>query len=318
MSAIVSIHDANLLDTAEVRVSAGASSRAQPRSSASRVLSNGRASDAGEGVGPLVVELSRTLDDVRESQRLRWRVFADEMGATLPVHRELGPGFDHDQWDDHCDHLLVRDAATRALVASTRILTGGRAWTAGGFYSQGEFDLAGLRDLPERVMEVGRTCVDPAHRNGAAISSLWAGLARYMVAEAFDAMIGCASVPLAPDDHATASWLDELCRLSAGPDSLRVTPLHGLAAAGFDLERGAALRAAAVATPDKPALPPLLKGYLRLGAYLCGPPCYDPVFGTADVFIYLDVRRIPARYHRHFLRDVRVAESNDAMVAGEF
>lgn len=272
--------------------------------------------DAAAALGPLVVELARTTADVRDSQRLRWRVFAEEMGATLPVHRELGPGFDHDLWDDHCDHLLVRDAATRALVASTRILTASRAWVAGGFYSQGEFDLAGLRDLPERVMEVGRTCVDPAHRNGAAISSLWAGLARYMVAESFDAMIGCASVPLAPGDDATASWLDELCRLSAGPESLQVTPLHALADAGFDLERGHALRAADARA--KPVLPPLLKGYLRLGAYLCGPPCYDPAFGTADVFIFLDVRRIPARYHRHFLRDVRVAEASDALVAGEF
>ncbi|MFN4262353.1 MAG: GNAT family N-acetyltransferase [Thioalkalivibrionaceae bacterium] len=271
-------------------------------------------SDA-EPHGPLIVELAQSTSDVRESQSLRWRVFHDEMGAELPVHRELGPGFDHDAWDDFCDHLLVRDAVSRRLIASTRILTGSRAWTAGGFYSQGEFDLSGLRDLPERVMEVGRTCVDPAYRGGGAIASLWAGLARYMVSESFDAMIGCASVPIPANDHLTASWLDALCTRHMGPESLRVQPLHGLTEAGFDLERGDIERTSSTTSF---APPPLLKGYLRLGAYLCGPPCYDPAFGTADVFIFLDVQRIPARYHRHFLRDVRVAEPNDAMVAGEF
>lgn len=235
----------------------------------------------------LVTELASTPADVLASQRLRYRVFAEEMGARLPTADQ---GIDADDYDAFCRHLLVREVDTAEVVASTRILVSEDAPAAGGFYSQGEFDLGAVVELPGRVMEVGRTCVRADYRNGWAINALWTGLARVMTRGRFDFLIGCASIPFVPGDKAMHALLHELYANHPSLPEYRVRPRQAVPA----LPRGSASPA---------PLPPLLKAYLRLGARICGEACWDPDFGVADVFILLDVRDVPDRYRRHFLRE---------------
>ena len=235
----------------------------------------------------LVTELASRPADVLACQRLRYRVFAEEMGARLPT---ADLGIDADGYDAFCRHLLVREADTADVVACTRILVSDDAPVAGGFYSESEFDLGALVDLPGRVMEVGRTCVRADYRTGWAINALWTGLARVMTRERFDFMIGCASVPFVPGDKAAHALLNQLYANHTSPPQYRVHPRQPIPA-----------MPGASASPAP--LPPLLKAYLRLGARICGEACWDPDFGVADVFIFLDVRDVPDRYRRHFLRE---------------
>lgn len=235
----------------------------------------------------LVTELASSQADVLACQQLRYRVFAEEMGARLPT---ADRGIDADGYDAFCRHLLVREVDTGEVVASTRILISDDAPAAGGFYSQGEFDLGALADLPGRVMEVGRTCVRADYRTGWAINALWTGLARVMTRGGFDFMIGCASIPFAAHDKAAHALLKQLYAQHPSPPQYRVHPRQPIPA-----------MPGASASPAP--LPPLLKAYLRLGASICGEACWDADFGVADVFILLDVREVPDRYRRHFLRE---------------
>jgi putative hemolysin len=235
----------------------------------------------------LFAALASTQLDIIASQRLRYQVFAEEMGAQLP---SADRGIDVDGYDPFCRHLLVREAATGDVVASTRILDSARAAEAGGFYSQSEFDLGQLGHLPGRVMEVGRTCVRADYRTGGAINSLWTGLARYMTENHFDYMMGCASIPFTPGDVAAHALLNQLYTAHPAPEHFRVQPRCPVPRVWTH--------------PASPArMPPLLKAYLRIGAWICGEACWDPEFGVADVFILLDVKQVPERYRRHFLRE---------------
>lgn len=235
----------------------------------------------------LVTELASRSVDVLASQRLRYRVFAEEMGARLAGADE---GIDRDPYDEHCKHLLVRETDTGDVVASTRILVSDDAPAAGGFYSQSEFELGALEHLPGRVMEVGRTCVRSDYRNGWAINALWTGLARFMTAHRFDYMMGCASIPFNPGNNATLSLLERLYLDHPAPEQYRVLPRNPVPHGDTPL------------SPTPAPMPPLLKAYLRLGARICGEACWDPDFAVADVFILLDVNQVPDRYRRHFLR----------------
>ncbi|WP_423823039.1 GNAT family N-acyltransferase [Salinisphaera sp. SPP-AMP-43] len=218
--------------------------------------------------------------DIDASLALRHRVFIEEMGAPI--------GQERDALDDFCLHLIVREAATDQAVASTRILTHEAAIAAGGFYSAAEFDIDRVLARPGRFLEIGRTCVAPAFRSGAAIAMLWHGLADLIRADDYDHLIGCASIDLRDGlDRAQAICRDILARQPL-PTSRRVVPRQTLPPGSGRL-------------PKSVRLPPLIKAYLRLGARVGGPPCHDPSFGVADVFMHLDVARISPRYARHFL-----------------
>ncbi|MGF1642079.1 MAG: GNAT family N-acetyltransferase [Thiotrichales bacterium] len=233
----------------------------------------------------LVVELAADAQDVLESQRLRYRIFAEEGGARL----EGGDaGVDRDYYDTFCQHLLVRDTETGEVVASTRILTDTQARQTGGFYSADEFELNGLLPLPGRVMEIGRTCVHRDYRSGGAISVLWSGLARFMTIHRFDYLIGCASVSLSDGGAQINAIMRDLRATHMSDEQHRVTPRLALPPQPV--------------TATKPQLPPLLKAYLRLGAKACGEPCWDRAFNVADVFILLDLDQLNPRYQRHFLQ----------------
>ncbi len=232
----------------------------------------------------LSVELVQDPQTLEAAQALRYQVFSEECGARLGT---ASMGLDQDIFDLHCEHLVVRDRRSGEIVATTRLLDSQGAQQAGGFYSESEFQLVGLPQLRGRILEIGRTCVHARFRNGATISVLWSGLAQLMNERRYEFLMGCASVSMADGGiqaHAVMQRLREryLCRewLNAIPR----LPLPEI-----DLPENVTAQ-----------LPPLLKAYMRLGAKLCGEPCWDPQFNVADVFILLRREQLCPRYARHF------------------
>ncbi|KND42817.1 GNAT family N-acetyltransferase [Streptomyces stelliscabiei] len=237
------------------------------------------------------VTLARSEEDVRAAQRLRHDVFAGEMGALLAGP---WPGLDADPFDAYCDHLLVRDTLTGEVVGTYRLLPPERAAVAGRLYSESEFDLGALDALRPSLVEVGRSCVHPDHRDGTVIALIWAGIARYMVQGGHEWLAGCCSIPLADGGAlATGTW-DRVRGRNLAPEEFRVRPLLPW------VPKEEAAR-------GRTELPPLLRGYLRLGAWVCGEPAHDPDFGVADLYVLLSMRRVDARYLRHFLSLVPAA-----------
>jgi putative hemolysin len=167
--------------------------------------------------------VSLAVDDseIREAQRLRYMVFAEEMGARLS---SLHPGLDTDLYDPYCDHLLVREMSSGEVVGTYRILTPDSAQRVGSYYSEQEFDLTRLSFLRPRMAELGRSCVHPAHRSGGVIARLWIGLADYMTRYGYEYIVGCASVGMAEGGHAAASIHRQLAERHLAPIEWRVTP----------------------------------------------------------------------------------------------
>ncbi|MBZ4194857.1 MAG: GNAT family N-acetyltransferase [Candidatus Contendobacter sp.] len=168
----------------------------------------------------LTTRFARSREEVAAAQRLRYAIFAEEMGAKL--HNRI-PNLDHDRLDAYCLHLIVRDALNR-IVGCTRILTTEAAQRAGGFYSQTEFDLTPVLDLPGRFMEIGRTCIHPDYRNGAAINALWSGLAAFIAEQRIDYLIGCASMPLGANGGEAQALYADLAQRHLVSEALRVRP----------------------------------------------------------------------------------------------
>lgn len=252
-------------------------------------------------LGTLEVRLARTAADVRRAQRLRFNVFYKEMSA-VPHAAALLARRDIDPYDAVCDHLLVVDHATPnrfgrpGVVGTCRLLRQEVAERHAGFYSSGEFDVAALlaRHRGARFLELGRSCVLPPHRNRRTVELLWHGIWSYVLQHRLDVMIGCASLE-GIDPGRLALPLSFLHHFARAPEAWRVSALtdrrvemNRLPAAAID--RKAALH----------ALPPLIKGYLRLGAGIGDGAVIDRQFGTTDVFIVLPVAAINARYIGHF------------------
>jgi putative hemolysin len=232
------------------------------------------------------VTLAREESDVRAAQGLRHDVFAREMGACLQSGAESG--LDVDAFDAFCDHLLVRDDRTGQVVGTYRLLPPDRASAAGRLYSESEFDLGPLADIRPGLVEVGRSCVHPDHRDGAVISLIWAGIARYMMDGGHEWLGGCCSVPLTDGGALAAGTWDRVQARHLAPEEYRVRPL--LPWSHEDVPRS-----------GRTELPPLLRGYLRLGAWVCSPPALDVDFDVADLYVLLSMRRVNPRYLRHFL-----------------
>ena len=229
--------------------------------------------------------LARSAVEVREAQRLRWRVFADEGGARLASSEN---GFDVDAFDAHCIHILVRDLAIDQVIGTYRVLTGAASLYTGGFYSETEFDLARLDHLRLRIAELGRSCVHPDYRSGAVIALLWGAIAELATANACDILIGCASVSMSDGGHTAAALNERLTREHLAPPEYRVTPRTPVHLAGRDPARAQ-------------ATPPLMKGYVRAGAWVCGAPHWDADFNTADFMMMLQMGALDQRYARHYL-----------------
>ena len=234
----------------------------------------------------LHVGLAVSPAEVRAAQRLRHQVFVEEMGARLDCAE---PGIESDHYDPFCQHLIVRDHANGTVVGCYRILTDGRAALAGGYYSQSEFDLTRILAMPGRFMEVGRTCVHPDYRSGAVIGLLWQGLARFMVMNKFDYLMGCASIPLRTGTGEALAIYRRLADRHLSPEEWRVYPKVPLPQVQL------------TGTEEKVAVPPLVRAYLRAGAMICGEPSWDPHFNVADLFILMRADAIDERYVRHFV-----------------
>jgi putative hemolysin len=248
----------------------------------------------GGNATALRVGMARSAADLEEAQRLRYAVFAQEMGAKLGNSVEA---VDHDDFDMYCDHLLVREAESGRVVGTYRILPPHRREQIGRLYSESEFDLARLGHLRSSLIEVGRSCVAPEHRTGSAILMLWAGLAQYMRKGNYRHLIGCASTSLADGGLQAAGLRDRLQDYLCAPE-YRVFP-H----VPFPHER--------IARPASVEVPPLIKGYLRLGAKVCGEPAWDPDFNSADFLIWLSLDTMSPRYARHF--DLLAAQGEAAI-----
>jgi len=234
----------------------------------------------------LSIGLARSDDEVAAAQRLRWQIFAEEQGVDL---QGAVPGVDADGLDEFCDHLVVRHIATERIVGTCRLLTTENAQRHGGYYSEREFEFGSLLKSGRRLLEIGRSCVHREHRNGGTIALLWSGIAAYQLQARHDAIIGCASIPLGNQMAQNAALAHRLAA-NCPPAHLRVVPRRELPVQpGNHGDHALA------------AIPPLIKGYLRCGAIVCGAPYWDESFNTADLFMYLSVDRIEARYARHFL-----------------
>ena len=232
----------------------------------------------------LSVGLAHSEREILEAQKLRYRIFAGELGANLPTRT---PGVDQDIYDTYCEHLVVRDENSGAVVGTYRILSPENARQIGSYYSENEFDLTRLQHLRPRMVEIGRSCVHADYRTGTTITLLWAGLAKYMLENRYDYLIGCASISMADGGHAAASLFNRLGE-NMSPIEYRVFPRCPLPLAALK--------------NDLPAeLPPLIKGYLRAGAYVCGDPAWDPDFNTADLPILMPMSRLDGRYAKHFM-----------------
>ena len=237
----------------------------------------------------IVVSWAAHQDEVRAAQKLRFDVFAGEMGARLnsPI-----PGHDIDLFDNYCEHLIVRDQASQEVIGTYRILTPVQAKRVGSTYSDTEFDLTRLRALRPRMVELGRSCVHPKHRHGGVIMALWSALAEFMVRNQLDTMIGCASVPMLHNgivsgDVAASIW-HQVQATHLAPIEQHVRPRLPL-----PIEK--------LNTQLEVEPPALIKGYLRLGAKVLGPPAWDPDFNSADLPMLMRIADMPARYRKHFL-----------------
>jgi putative hemolysin len=232
----------------------------------------------------LVLSLASTTEEVREVQRLRYKVFIEGGGLTSLENPE---GLDSDEFDEHCDHLIVRDSVSLKVVGTYRMLSAAKARRIGRFYSENEFDLGRLNNVRGRIVEAGRACIHPDYRGGSVIMLLWSGLADYMRRERCDFLVGCASMSLADGGHNAVAVYRSIAAKHAAPPEYRVTPHLPFPIGSID--------AAA-----KAQVPALIKGYMRSGAWVCGDPAWDPDFESADIFLMLPLANLDSRYAKHY------------------
>ncbi|HEX3413118.1 MAG TPA: GNAT family N-acyltransferase, partial [Stellaceae bacterium] len=244
--------------------------------------------------GPLQVRLAETIADVDAAQALRYRIFYERLGAQ-PLPEMARRRRDIDQFDNDCDHLLVLDHSrgTGSVVGTYRLIRRDAAARLGGFYSAKEFDISPVVLHPGEILELGRSCVDPAYRNRSAMQLLWSGIAAYVFHYDVVLMFGCASLPgINPD--ALSTPLSYLHQYHLAPPALRP---RALADRYVEMCR---LRPCAIdAARAMPALPPLIKGYLRLGGFVGDGAVVDEQFNTTDVCIVVKTDLVTEKYSRH-------------------
>lgn len=254
-------------------------------------------------IGSLVVRLAATSAEIEAAQSLRYKVFVEEMGARLPPEA-MRARRDFDRIDAYCDHVLVLDTARDGdaedqIVGTYRLLTQETARRFGGFYSQGEYDVDGLvaRHADKQFMELGRSCVLAEYRTKRTIELLWQGNWAYALSHRIDAMFGCASFP-GDRAYAHALALSFLNQVAAAEGDWAVGAVGGRGVA-MDMMPAEAIQPRAALA----GMPPLIKGYLRLGAMTSREAVVDHEFRTTDILIILPVRQISERYVNHYGSD---------------
>jgi putative hemolysin len=279
-------------------------------STASVLIAADEIGGAGPGTtGPrytLLLSTDAALIDA--AQRLRHEVFTSEPGFDLSG---AAPGFeagrDADRFDEFCDHLLVREDDSGELVGCYRMLPPPGAIAAGGLYTATEFDVSALDALRPTLVEMGRAVVREDHRNGGVVLLMWAGILAYLDRSGYDYVAGCVSVPLdggngEPLGTQIRGVRDYVRKRHAAEHTVR--PYRPVVVDGKSLDD--------IAPPDRLGVPPLMRGYLRLGAKVCGEPAHDPDFGVGDFPALLDKREADVRYLKR-LRSVSQATA----VAGD-
>jgi putative hemolysin len=250
--------------------------------------------------GNLQVRLAETPADIAAAQALRYRIFYEQMGAR-PLPEMALRHRDFDAFDDICDHLLVLDHSqgAEAVVGTYRLIRREAARRHGSFYSAAEYDIAPLLAYPGEILELGRSCVEPSYRARPAMQLLWSGIAAYVFHYRIDLIFGCASLP-GTDPGAVAAPLAYLYHHHLAPPALRPRALA---------ERYVDMRV--VDPPDidparvLPMLPPLIKGYLRVGAFIGDGAVIDEQFNTTDVCIVLKTELVTEKYLRHYVRQAK-------------
>ena len=252
--------------------------------------------------GTLQVRLADTVGEIDAAQALRYRVFYDEMGA-IPSPEMARRERDFDDFDGICDHLLVIDHArgsfAQAVVGTYRLIRRKAAEHHGRFYSAAEYDIAKITAYPGEILELGRSCVDPSARDRSTMQLLWRGIAAYVFHHDIALMFGCASLP-GTDADALALPLSYLYHHHLAPPALRPRALpHRF----VDMRR---LDAAAL-DPARTLgdLPPLIKGYLRVGGFVGDGAVIDHQFNTTDVCVVVKTDLVTDKYYRHYERQAR-------------
>ena len=251
----------------------------------------------------LLLSTDPTLVD--DAQRLRHEVFTSEPGFDLVGGAD---GRDADRFDEYCDHLLVREDHSGELVGCYRMLPPPGAIASGGLYSATEFDVGELDQLRPSLVEMGRAVVRHDHRNGGVVLLMWAGILAYLDRSGYDYVTGCVSVPVqgtpeeTPGSHIRAVR-DFVRKRHASP--FTVHPHRPVVLDGKGLDD--------IEPPARTTLPPLMRGYLRLGAEVCGDPAHDPDFGVGDFPALLDKRNADVRYLQRLRSVSQASEMSDGM-----
>jgi len=268
--------------------------------------------DAETRLGTLEVRLAATQEEVDAAQALRYRVFYEEMGAKPTPEMALRQR-DFDKYDEQCDHLLVLDHARKnksPVIGTYRLIRREAAKKCGGFYSASEYDVSALTQYPGEILELGRSCIDAEYRTGQVMQILWRGLTTYIFRYNIVLLFGCASLP-GTDPKALALPLSYLHYHHLAPPGLcpkalpdRYVDMRLMPREAFD--PNVAFDSLKV-DPRSGAnsLPPLIKGYIRVGGFVGDGAVIDPQFNTTDVCVIVKTDLITSRYIRHYERSNR-------------
>jgi putative hemolysin len=269
------------------------------------VAESTEASSVFASAGPLVVRLAEDPRDIDAAQALRYRVFYEEMSAR-PTPEVAADKRDADEFDAVCDHLLVVDrrkqhAGARGVVGTYRVLRRAPAEAFGRFYSASEYDISPIVAHGGEILELGRSCVDADYRSGATMQLLWQAIAAYVFRHDIEVMFGCASLP-GTDPDALALPLSYLYHYHLAPPALRPRALvdRYVPMTRLPVDRIKTKTAHA-------SLPPLIKGYLRLGGFVGDGAVIDDQFNTTDVCINVKTELVTEKYSRHYERKRREA-----------
>ncbi|MCB1931650.1 MAG: GNAT family N-acetyltransferase [Candidatus Accumulibacter sp.] len=225
------------------------------------------------------VTLARGTHEVRATQRLRYHVFGTEIEAR-PQGRI--PGHDCDLYDPYCQHLVAREAASEELVGSLRILSPGAAERVGSYHAENIFDIGRLRKLRPRMAEVGRVCIHPDFRGSDAPALLWRGLVDHLLSRDHQILMSCVPIGIADGGRHAANVFQQIHAQQMAPIDYRVFPLHRLPVGHLADHRHT-------------VMPRLIEDYLRVGAWVCGEPAWNPDFNTADLMLILPMARLARR-----------------------
>jgi len=231
----------------------------------------------------IIADWVQTDKDLKSVQQLRYKIFKKELGANIKG------SLDRDKLDEYCEHLIIKDSFSDKPVGTYRVLTPFKAKEFGSLYTESEFDIGPLSDLKDNMIELGRACIDKKYRTGSVIMMLWAEIAKFMLTNNYRYLIGCSSVSVKDGGHNAANIYQSLKEHKQFLEIEKVKPLNPLPVNKLFNNQQA-------------SIPPLLTGYIKLGAKIIGKPAWDPEFQTADFLTLLDLYDLPDRYKNHFLK----------------